>query len=337
MPRVSVAALVLLTLLASGCSVTPGQPGGRPSGTPWPAGIPARIELADTPFFPQRDYQCGPAALATLLGASGVEAPPDRLVGEVYLPARKGSLQTELLAATRQRHRIPYLIEAQFGSLVQQLADGRPVLVLLNLGVQSWPIWHYAVVIGYERDAGRLLLRSGTTPRARMSLRRFGGAWSRAGRWGFVALRAGDVPRAAHAARYAAAVADFERVDGSAALRAYRAGIERWPDEPLLRLGEANMLLALGDRAGAEEALRELLRRSPGDAAARNNFADLLSQRGCREAALAEIALAGDYARGTPLAAAIEATAGEIAARPADPVAQCPRADLPSRRAPSNR
>ncbi len=304
-------------MVAGGCRVPPAPPAG-------PVSAPARIELDAVPFFPQDAYQCGPAALATLLAASGVDASPAALVGEVYIPARKGSLQAEMLAATRQRQRIPYVLEPRFDTLVGLLAEGRPVLVLLNLGVRSWPIWHYAVVIGYERDAGRVLLRSGTTRRAALSLRRFSGAWARANDWGFVALRPGEVPLAANAPAFAAAVADFEGVDADAALLSYQAAMARWPDEPLLRLGEANMLLARGDRARAEEALRGLLARAPRDVAARNNYAELLSQRGCRAAALAEIDTARGYARGTALAPTVDATAGEIAARSADPAASCP-------------
>lgn len=326
MSRVGPAAAIVLALFAGGCTLTPSKSGG-PGAThaSWPADVPPRVELADTPFFPQDDYQCGPAALATLLGASGIDTPPADLVGEVYIPARKGSLQTEMLAATRQRHRIPYVLEPRIDVLVHELAGGRPVLVLLNLGVRSWPIWHYAVVIGYERDADRLLLRSGTTQRARLSLRRFRSAWARADNWGFVALQPGELPQSATLARYAAAVADVERIDPRAASLAWSAGTARWPDEPLLRLGTANTLLARGDRAGAEDALRELLRMAPANVAARNNYAELLSQRGCRAAALAEIAVAQAHARGTPLAPVIDATANEIAARAADPVAPCPR------------
>ena len=75
MLRVGPAAAVVLALFAGGCSLTPSKSGG-PGAThaSWPADVPPRIELADTPFFPQDDYQCGPAALATLLGASGIDA-----------------------------------------------------------------------------------------------------------------------------------------------------------------------------------------------------------------------------------------------------------------------
>ena len=45
---------------------------------------PRQIELGATPFFPQRQYQCGPAALAMVLTASGVSVAPDDLVGQVF-------------------------------------------------------------------------------------------------------------------------------------------------------------------------------------------------------------------------------------------------------------
>ena len=58
-------------------------------------GSEPRVELTDTPFFPQEAYQCGPAALATLLNANGVAVSPEQLVPQVYLPERRGSLQVE--------------------------------------------------------------------------------------------------------------------------------------------------------------------------------------------------------------------------------------------------
>jgi hypothetical protein len=37
-----------------------------------PAGLPSRAELTATPFYPQTEHQCGPAALATVLSAAGL-------------------------------------------------------------------------------------------------------------------------------------------------------------------------------------------------------------------------------------------------------------------------
>jgi len=67
--------------------------------------LPARAELRAVPFFPQEAHQCGPAALATALGAQGAEVAPESLASEIYLPAREGSLAPEMLAATRRPDR----------------------------------------------------------------------------------------------------------------------------------------------------------------------------------------------------------------------------------------
>src|SRR5260370_26774661 len=64
----------------------------------WPAGVPERVELGAVPFFPQEDYQCGPAALATTLVESGVKVTPQDLVAQVYIPERQGKFPGERLA-----------------------------------------------------------------------------------------------------------------------------------------------------------------------------------------------------------------------------------------------
>lgn len=324
-------ALATALLLVNGACTT--LTGGSGTISQWPEDSPGRVQLDDTPFFPQEDYQCGPAALATVLVRSGVEVHPDELVGEVWLPALRGSLQTELLAATRQRERIAYVIDPTLEALVSELDDGRPVLVLLNLGVKARPTWHYAVVIGYDRGKDELLLRSGTTELETLSRWRFEQAWMHASRWGYAVLQPGELPgEKASAARYAAAVADLESLGKSGdALAAYQAGLHRWPAEPLLGLGVANTRWALGDAEGAEASLRDVLRTNPGEVAARNNLADLLARRGCLEAASTEIGIARRDAVGSPLQAAVEATSAEIAARTAaaaatgnTPTGECP-------------
>ena len=97
---VLLAALVLL----GGCAQLVPQTVALRTG--WPAGVPQSVELAGVPFFPQDDYQCGPAALATVLAHSGVRVTPEALVPQVYLPARHGSLQVEMLAAARRHDRV---------------------------------------------------------------------------------------------------------------------------------------------------------------------------------------------------------------------------------------
>ena len=119
------------------------------------------LRLQSVPFYPQLDYQCGPAALAGVLAAAGVATDPVALAPQVYLPGRQGSLQLELLAATRRAGRIPYLVEGEPGALFAQLRGGRPALVFQNLRTRSFPVWHYAVLVGFDPGANEVYLNSG--------------------------------------------------------------------------------------------------------------------------------------------------------------------------------
>ena len=117
--------------------------------TAWPQGVKEHVIIPDVPFFPQTDYQCGPAALATILTYSGAPAKPDDLVSQVYLPSRQGSLQIEMLAAPRRWGRVPYALAPRYQDLLREIAAGNPVLVLQDVG-PMWTQWHYAVVYGFD-------------------------------------------------------------------------------------------------------------------------------------------------------------------------------------------
>jgi len=78
-----------------------------------PRDLPVRAELKEVPFFAQEEYQCGPAAIAMAMNAAGASVTPEQMVEQVYLPARKGSLQIEMLVAPRQHGFITYELAPQ--------------------------------------------------------------------------------------------------------------------------------------------------------------------------------------------------------------------------------
>jgi len=250
-------------------------------------GLPAGIELSDTPFHPQVDFQCGPAALSALLGAAGVQVAPEELVREIYVPALQGSLQPEILGALRARHFVPYVIAPDIGALLAELAAGRPVLVLQRQGLGPWPAWHYAVAVGYDVANATITLRSGMEPRQMLSLRRFSLTWDRAERWAVIALPPGELPARPDFARYMAAAASIEAVgvDSGTARKAYLAASSQWPEEALPWLGLGNLAAAAGDWRSAEHGYRQAVIRAPQDAAAQNNLAEALRRLGCPRAA----------------------------------------------------
>ncbi|MBI2276692.1 MAG: PA2778 family cysteine peptidase [Dechloromonas sp.] len=247
--------------------------------------LPARAELVDTPFFPDDSHYCGPAALATSLTAAGLPVSPATLIGEIFLPGRQGSLQIEMLAGARRHGAVATLIPGTPEALLREIAAGHPVVVLQNLGLAWIPSWHYAVAIGYDLDAGHLLLRSGPLKRQEMSLRTFEYTWNRSQHWAFVTLPPGRLPVTASEPEVTRALVAFERsAPAKAAALAYRSALERWPDNPTLAMGLGNALYAAGDPQGAETVFRGVAERHDLPAAY-NNRARVLLELGQRNEA----------------------------------------------------
>ncbi|MFT3666193.1 PA2778 family cysteine peptidase [Piscinibacter sp.] len=252
-----------------------------------PPGLAPRAELAATPFFPQTAYHCGPAALATVLAPLAPEATPARLADEVFLPARSGTLQIEMIAGARRHGVVATRLPARLEALLREVQAGHPVVVFQNLGLSWYPLWHYAVLVGHDLAAGEVLLRSGTTERLALPMSTFEHTWVRAGSWAFVALPPGQWPATAEEKAVVEAALGFERSGAPAqAARVYRSALERFAGSLSLRIGLGNTLHAAGDKAGAAQAFEEAASRHPDSAAAWMNLASTQAELGRREAAL---------------------------------------------------
>ena len=271
--------------MTSGCAVFAEPPQSAALAAALPFGLPARVELRDVPFFPQTPYHCGPAALATALVHAGLPTTPEALADAVFLPARDGALQTEMLAAARRGGALAVPLPPQLQSLLAELAAGNPVLVLLNLSLAFMPRWHYAVVVGYDLAARELVLRSGTTERLTMGFAVFERTWARGSHWAFVALPPGRLPVTATEVDAVQAAIGFERAATPAqSLRAYDSIVARWPDNALAGLGQGNTRFATGDLRGAAQAFERVALRHD-SAAAWHNLALTKQRQGQFEAA----------------------------------------------------
>ena len=297
-----------------------------------PANLPpaaaARVEIEATPFFPQKNYQCGPAALAAVLGASNVDVTPEALVPIVYLPARHGSLQVEMQAAPREFARLAYPLSRNLDSVLAELNAGRPVLVLHNYGLPIWPRWHYAVVIGYDSATDRFILRSGKKRRAEWRARTFMVAWHNGGRWAMVVLRPGETPASANPTLYLDAAADFERgASPSDSRLAFDAAVRRWPSEPVAWIGRGTAEYRAGNFANAAGDYSAALRLDPDNTGARNNLAQSLLDLGCPTHAREQLAPVNADALASPLREAVLDTRRHIEeaaiARPVSDPSRC--------------
>ncbi len=260
----------------------------------WPAALAESAELTQVPFFAQEEFQCGPAALAMTLAFAGADVTPEELVPRVYLPDRHGSLQVEMLAAPRTYGIATYRIAPRFEDVLREVSAGNPVIVLQDFGVWPFPIWHYAVVVGFDRTRREVLLRSRNKPRLAMPFAVLEYTWKPGEHWAMVAVPAGRIPATVTEAQAVEAIAAMSRVSNpGAASNGYRAILDRWPDSLRASIGLGNALYAQGDLPRAEAALRRAAQRHPDSPVVMNNLAHALSDEGRNEEALALIDKAG--------------------------------------------
>ncbi len=263
---------LLLSLL--GCAGTPQVAALRQDA----AALPPRAELSGVPFFPQETHQCGPASLAMAANFAGVAVGADTLTAQTYLPEREGSLQAEMMAATRRQGLVAYPLAPSLRDLFAEVAAGTPVIVLQNLALPAFPRWHYAVVIGYDLEREEVLLRSGLERRQVLPFKTFEYTWARSGHWAMLALPPARLPATADETRYVAAVVALEQ---SGQIRnahaAYRTALLRWPGNLTARMGLGNTAYALDDLKLAEAAFRQAAQDHPREWAPLNNLAQTLA------------------------------------------------------------
>jgi len=269
---------LLLLALGSGCTLYSGVMPPSPTGA-------ALTRVPDVPFYAQEEYQCGPAALAMAMTWSGLPARPEDLTAEVYTPANKGSIQPDMITAARRHGRMAYVIHGA-ERLSAEITAHNPVIVLQNLGLSWYPVWHYAVVTGLDRDTGEVLLNSGTIRSKRSPWRVFENTWG-PDFWGLLVLPPSRMPATAREKEWLDGAVGLERArQWPAAEQAYAAAIGRWPQSHDAWIGLGNARYSLGNAPGAAEAFRRAAEIKPDSGIAFNNLAFVLDELGRHDEAL---------------------------------------------------
>ncbi len=266
--------ILLLVFLLSACFATP-QTKQLLQG---PLILPEDVELKQTPFYSQKKYQCGPAALATALDSVKVHRPLPEIISRVYLPGRKGTLKSDLVSATRRYGLIAYKLNPELHDLLSELAAGNVVIVFQNLGVKYIPRWHFAVAIGYNLEDKTIILRSGKNRRRVTKLKLFERTWKRSGYWALVITPATKIPKTATAIGWLTALSIYETDTNNVVKikKAYKVALKKWPHNSLLHLTSANYWFQVNGYQQAGKYYHRAVQLNPKNGDAWNNFANLM-------------------------------------------------------------
>lgn len=165
--------IVFVLVMLCGCASVAGVPdlGG---------GSSLRI-IENVPFFPQEDYQCGPASLASVLNYTGVSVTPDEIGKAIYSESARGTLNIDMLIYARTRGIEASHYRGAWDDLRRKIDSGFPLIVLVDQGFSLFQANHFMVIIGYGDDS--VVAHSGKHEREVIPREDFLKSWEKAGFW----------------------------------------------------------------------------------------------------------------------------------------------------------
>ena len=108
----------------------------------------AATVIPQVPFLPQEEDTCGPSSLAMLLRFFGVDARTGEIVRETRTAGLRGTLITDLAAAARRRGFEAEVVDFDLERLRERIAEGIPVILLVDLGAWVYSRPHYLLAFG---------------------------------------------------------------------------------------------------------------------------------------------------------------------------------------------
>jgi len=242
-----------------------------------------RLQLT---IYPQEAYFCGPASLATLLNQQNVEFVYGDVIGTTFTPELNGSLQLEMKATARRYGLIPYTLSPGLAPVLSEVSNNTPVLILFNLGLTPLPVWHYAVVTGFDKAEKKVFLSAPKGDQTWMSFSDFEMFSQRGGSWAIVALKPPFLPIASPESEMVSAITDMYDVGYKE--QAKLAAINFVSVYPASYLGSvmlANMYMNMQDYLNATTEYKRALALKPHDPVLLNNLAQsLMRENKLREA-----------------------------------------------------
>lgn len=263
--------LPALFFCLAGCALTPARQTEYLLDNP--PDLPAAHRIEPVKFIEQEDNFCGPATLAMAMEHAGKPVSVEDLASQVFTPGKEGTMQQDMLGGARRQGMLAVQIQG-LPSLLKEIQAGHPVIVFLNLGLSWYPIYHYALVTGYDLGDPAIVMHSGSTPSKVWNMKKFERSWRLGQYWGLVVLPVTELSAAASELEHSAAAAGLEALGrGREAEIVYRNILSRWPKSFGALIGMGNLAYARGQFERSVAYLRRAVEAHPESAAAWHNLA----------------------------------------------------------------
>lgn len=139
------------------------------------------VLIKDVPFYPQEDFQCGPASLAEVLNYLGLGLTPEEIAREIFSTSAGGTLTIDMSHYAERKGYIAVEYSGGIDDLREKIEAGYPLIIMVDKGFSVWQRNHFMVVAGYNDDG--FIVNSGRNEHEFIGSDKLTRVWSKTGFW----------------------------------------------------------------------------------------------------------------------------------------------------------
>jgi predicted double-glycine peptidase len=139
------------------------------------------------PFYPQEDFQCGPASLAAVLTYWGIPVTPEQVAKDIYSNSAQGTLNIDMLLYAQSRGLAASQYQGGMDDLREKIDSGRPLIVLVDYGFSIIQANHFMVIVGYNERG--VIANSGRDEMKFIGAEEFLASWGKTKYWTLLITR----------------------------------------------------------------------------------------------------------------------------------------------------
>ncbi len=265
-----VALILVPSLLISGCAAHNFSAIRRDLGT---AGYDGHY-IQSVPFEKQTRYQCGPAALSSVMKYWGKAVSQEEIAKTVYIPRLHGTLDFDLEDYPKNYGLWVRSYSATFEDLKAKIKKDIPLIVLQREVPQFLNRYHYLVVVGYDEPRGLVVAHAGYKQDAVFTTKEFLKKWDGTQRWALLVVAPEKIDWQLSAEEHNSLGLFYEKQnDLRRAKDNYEAAVQIEPKVATFYFNLGNVNLKLRNFEGAEGAYKRAIELEPKFADAYNNLA----------------------------------------------------------------
>jgi ABC-type bacteriocin/lantibiotic exporter with double-glycine peptidase domain len=141
----------------------------------------ANTIIKDVPFYSQESYQCGPASLAMVMNYLKVMVKPEEIAEDIYSKSAHGTLNLDMVLYARRKGLSAGQYKGNLSDIHKNIADGNPLIVLVDYGFSFYEATHFMVIVGYN-EAG-IIVNSGKKKDHFIPEKEFLKSWGKTNYW----------------------------------------------------------------------------------------------------------------------------------------------------------